>query len=134
MVQTPKVTMFNGQSSTCEAIEQKTFVTGVDIRTASNGNTIFQPIVEEIPVGIRMTARPVISADRRSVNVSLSVNLSKLDDPEFDLSEIKVPALNSGEDGKPGRAIYPNPPAAPHLQIWLGQSRFTIRDGSAGAD
>jgi type II secretory pathway component GspD/PulD (secretin) len=100
VAQMPKVTMFSGQSSTCEAIEQKSFVTGVDIRTTSNGNPVFQHVVEEVPVGMRMTAKPVVSVDRRSINVSLSVNLSKLDDPECDFSAIELPAL-SGEGAEP---------------------------------
>jgi general secretion pathway protein D len=128
IMQTPKVTTFNGQSATNEAIEQKTFVTGVDIRTTSNGNPVFQPVVEEVPVGMRMTARPVISTDRRTVNLSLSVNLSKLDDPEFDFSAIALPML-SGEQGEPS-PTFTQLLQHPRISRFGLDSTFTIPDGS----
>ena len=125
----PKPTTFSGQSWTWEAIEQKSFVTGVDTRTTPQGNPIFQPVVEEIPVGTRMTAKPVVSADRRTVNVSLSVNLSKLDDPECDLSEITVPAISSGEDSEPS-PTFTQTLQHPHIARFGLDSTLTIPDGS----
>jgi type II secretory pathway component GspD/PulD (secretin) len=129
VVQTPKVTMLNGQSATNEAIEQKTFVTGVDIRTTSNGNPVFQPVVEEVPVGMRMTARPVISTDRRTVNLSLSVNLSKLDDPECDFSAIALQPMPSGEQGEPS-PTFTQLLQHPRISRFGLDSTLTIPDGA----
>ncbi len=52
VMQPPKPTIISGQSATTEAIEQKSFVTGVDIRTTSKGNPIIQYVVEEVPIGM----------------------------------------------------------------------------------
>ena len=79
VMQAPKATVFDGQTSSIDVTEPKPFVTGVSLRMGSNGSAAFQPTVEEIPVGLRMTARPVISADRRFVKVGLNVNLTSLD-------------------------------------------------------
>jgi type II secretory pathway component GspD/PulD (secretin) len=91
VMQPPKPTVFSGQSWTWESGEKKTFVTGVDCRLMANGSQIFQPIVEDVAVGTRMTARPVISADRRLVTVDLDVHMNKLDDPEADMIPITLP-------------------------------------------
>jgi general secretion pathway protein D len=129
IVQTPKVTMFSGQSSTLEVSEQKSFVTGVDCSIASNGNQIFQPIVEEIPVGMRLTARPVISDDQRSVSLGLSVNVSKLDDPEFDLSAITLPPMPADENAEPAQPLT-QLLQHPRISRFGLDGTFTIRDGS----
>ena len=78
VMQTPKITMFNGQSSILDVTEPESFVTGINVSTTSNGNPIFQPIVEEIPLGLHLTCQPVVSADNRSVKVSLHVNMDQL--------------------------------------------------------
>jgi general secretion pathway protein D len=129
IVQTPKVTMFNGQSATNEVIEQKTFVTGLDIRTSSNGDPIFQPVMEEVPVGMRMTARPDISADRRTVNLSLCVNLSKLDDPECDFSTIELHSAPAGEGGEPS-PTFTQLLQHPRISRFGLDSTLTIPDGA----
>ena len=129
IMQTPNVTTFSGQSSTNEVIEQKSFVTSVDIRTSSDGNPIFQPVVEEIPVGMRMTARPVISADRRTINVRLSINLSKLDDPECDLSAIELHPALAGEGGEPS-PTFTQLLQHPRISRFGLDSTLTIPDGS----
>jgi type II secretory pathway component GspD/PulD (secretin) len=91
VMQPPNPTVFSGQSWNWETGEKKTFVTGVDCRLMANGSQIFQPITEDIAVGTRLTARPVISADRRIVNVDLDVHMNKLDDPEADMIPITLP-------------------------------------------
>jgi type II secretory pathway component GspD/PulD (secretin) len=123
------VTMFNGQSATNEVIEQKTFVTGLDIRTSSNGDPIFQPVMEEVPVGMRMTARPDISADRRTVNLSLCVNLSKLDDPECDFSTIELHSAPAGEGGEPS-PTFTQLLQHPRISRFGLDSTLTIPDGA----
>ena len=97
VMQAPKATVFDGQSSTIDVTEPKTFVTGLSLRMASNGNPVFQPTVEEIPVGLRMTARPVISADRRSVNVGLNVNLTNLAKSVTDATPVGFSYTPKGE-------------------------------------
>ncbi len=129
IIQTPTLTMFSGQSATNEAIEQKSFVTGVDIRTTPDGNPIFQPVMEEVPVGMRMTARPVVSDDRRTVNLSLSVNLTKLDDPECDFSAIELHPAPAGESGETS-PTFTQLLQHPRISRFGLDSTLTIPDGA----
>jgi general secretion pathway protein D len=129
VLQAPKMTFFSGQSANWEAVEKKSFITGVDIRTTSDGNPMFQQVVEEVPVGMRMAARPVISADRRTVNLGLSVNLIKLDDPECDFSAIALQPKSSAEQGEPS-PTFTQLLQHPHISRFGLDSTFTIPDGS----
>ncbi len=101
VMQTPKLTMSNEQSSTLDVTNPESFVTGVDIRVGPNGGVIFTPDIEHIPVGLNMTVKPTISADRRFVKMSLKVDLSSLDDPKADLIPIKMPTMSPANPETP---------------------------------
>ncbi len=126
VMQLPKPTVFSGQSWVWESVEKKTFLTGVDCRLMSNGSQIFQPIMEDIPVGTRMTARPVISADRRSVDVYLDVHMNKLDDPEADMIPITLPhgPEKDGEQTPATQLVQ-----RPRISTFGLDNTFTIPDG-----
>jgi type II secretory pathway component GspD/PulD (secretin) len=126
VLQAPKMTFFSGQSAKWEAVEKKSFVTGVDCRLMSNGSQTFQPIVEDIPVGTRMTARPVISADRRSVSVGLSVHINSLDDPEADMIPITLPHGPAKDDEQtPTMQLTQRP----RITTFALDNTFTMPDG-----
>ena len=65
VMQAPKATAFAGQCVTVDSRQAESFVTGVTLRAAPNGNLIFQPCMDDVPVGLCMTAKPMVSADRR---------------------------------------------------------------------
>ncbi len=101
VLQAPKLTVLNGQTCVLDITEPESFVTGIDYRVTPNGNAMFTPQVEKIPVGLRMTAKSVVSADRRFVKVSLNVDLSSLSDPKADLVPVQLPTTTPpGADGE----------------------------------
>ncbi len=56
------------------------------------------------------------------------MNLSKLDDPECDLSEIKIPAISSGEDSEPSPK-FTQLLQHPRISRFGLDSTLTIPDG-----
>jgi hypothetical protein len=82
VMQAPKLTLLNGQCSVLDVTEPKRFLTGVTVAAGEDGHPVVTPHTEEVPVGLRMTARPIISADHRLVKVSLGVNMSDLEDAD----------------------------------------------------
>jgi type II secretory pathway component GspD/PulD (secretin) len=104
LMQLPKMTMFNCQSSDLEVADAHEFVTGLDVRVGEDGDVLFRPQAERVPVGLRMTVKPVVSADRRFVNMRMKVDLSSLDDPEADLIPIRLPPMPPSPDAVPERA------------------------------
>jgi hypothetical protein len=67
VVQAPRMTVFSGQCSNLECVDQKKFVTGVHVTTSDDDNVVFAPVIEAIPIGLRLNVCPKISADRRFV-------------------------------------------------------------------
>ena len=100
VMQAPKMTLFNGQTSTLEVVDLQQFVTGVSIRS-EGGNLHYEPRVEAIPLGSRFQIQPAISADRRFVRVKLRGELTSLDSPEVPLFPVSAPINMMGRDGKP---------------------------------
>ncbi len=110
VMQTPKATALNGQSVTVDCRQSESFVTGVTLRAAPNGNVIFQPCLDDVPVGLCMTTKPVVSADRRDVNLKLNVDLSSLGEPKADLIPVKVPISSpSKPDGETFTQLLQHP-------------------------
>jgi hypothetical protein len=90
VLQAPKVTAFNGQVVPLEVGEKQSFVTGVDIRW-HDGRIITQPKTEVIPIGLRLTLQPTISADRRFVRLFLNLKWNSLVSEQVPLLPITVP-------------------------------------------
>ena len=74
IMQAPRLTMFNGQTASLQISEQAFFLTGVNV-FAVNGQIVFQPQNQGIPVGINLTLQPVISSDRRFVRLSINQSI-----------------------------------------------------------
>jgi general secretion pathway protein D len=129
LMQTPKMTTLSGQSAIFDVTKPESFVTALNFSTTSNGIPIFNPVVEEIPVGLRLTYRPTISDDNRSVNISLNVNRNELDDPKADTVPVLMPAFSQKEnDGEPAERLTQlvQRPRINHLAL---NSTFDIADG-----
>jgi type II secretory pathway component GspD/PulD (secretin) len=94
----PKVTAFNGQASRLDVTDEQRFVTGVDIRS-HNGRITAEPKTETVPMGIRLSLRPIISADRRFVQVSLNLKWNSLVSDKVQLFPVTVPVGPSEEAG-----------------------------------
>ncbi len=73
VMQTPKMTLFNGQSADCKIVDTQRFVTGVDI-VPERGKPVYRPRTEDVAAGISVSYQPKISADRRFVKVGFNVS------------------------------------------------------------
>ena len=77
IVQGPKITLLNGQTGTVFAGEVQFVYRGGEAQTHTfaNGNTqaIFLPHNDPYEIGVRITTQPVVSPDRRLVNLYLKV-------------------------------------------------------------
>jgi len=111
IMQAPKLTLFNGQASTLSITDNQAFLTGVDVST-SDGQVVIRPKNEPVTTGFRMTAQPVVSADRRSVRLSLKIEQTDLAPGSVPVVPVTVAAETSKEK------------AAPCTQF-LQQPRFT---------
>ncbi|HEV3143759.1 MAG TPA: hypothetical protein VGZ47_07750 [Gemmataceae bacterium] len=112
----PKLTLFNGQTSTIQVQDFQFFVTGVTV-TSVNGQIVFTPNNTPFPigqvalngsgangVGINLAIQAVITADRRYVRLNLSPTLSSLASaivPLFPVTTIVTPILEGGFIGQP---------------------------------
>ena len=77
ITQAPKLTLFNGQTATLSVQTSETFLTQIQlIPNIGNGNPIFVPQQQAVPVGVQLTLQAVITADRRFVRLSLNPTLS----------------------------------------------------------
>jgi general secretion pathway protein D len=104
VMQAPKVTAFNGQAANLDITDQQFFVTGIGL-VERQGKLACVPMTETFPIGVRLSVRPVISADRRSVNVTVSANLTNLDSSEVPLVPVEMSVRTREKDGLPGQPI-----------------------------
>ncbi len=100
VMQAPKVTVFNGQMANVHCTDSQKFVTGVEV-VQRDGRPVLVPKTEDVATGFRMAACPVVSADRRSVQVSLDIDLTDLASPAVPLCPVTVESQD--EHGKPQR-------------------------------
>jgi general secretion pathway protein D len=81
-MQTPRFTVFNGQEASLDLTRQQSFVT--DLKVVREGDqVVVVPKTEVIRTGLRFSARPVVSADRRYVAMNLHATLSDLESPQI---------------------------------------------------
>ncbi len=106
----PKLTLFNGQSSTITIMESQFFVTSMTV-TQVNGQVVFSPSNTPIPVGspngmpsISLAVQAVVTADRRFVRLNLSPVLTNISSPVtalFPVTTFITPVFESGAQGQP---------------------------------
>ncbi len=104
VMQAPKLTLFNGQTSTLTVTDQQFFVTNVSIIQV-NGQLAFVPNNTAYPTsGVALTIQAVISADRRFVRLSMSptiTNLASANIPLFPITTPIFPVFEGGFQGPP---------------------------------
>ena len=71
VMQAPKLTLFNGQTSTIQIQDFQFFVTNVQV-VQSDGQIVFVPQNQPFPLGVNLTIQAVVSADRRFVRLNLA--------------------------------------------------------------
>jgi type II secretory pathway component GspD/PulD (secretin) len=104
VMQAPKLTLFNGQTSTLSVADSQFFVTSVTVGQLG-GQVFFIPNNNLIQTGgVNLSLNAVISADRRFVRMSIAptlVNLSSANVPLFPVTTFITPIFEGGAVGQP---------------------------------
>jgi type II secretory pathway component GspD/PulD (secretin) len=103
VMQAPKITLFNGQTSTINVTDQQFFVLNVTV-IQSGGQLVFVPQNVAIPTGVFLTIQAIVSADRRFVRMSISPQLTNISSPVtalFPITTFITPVFEGGATGQP---------------------------------
>jgi type II secretory pathway component GspD/PulD (secretin) len=104
VMQAPKLTMYNGASSTITISDTQFFVTSVTVAQLG-GQVVFVPNNTPLPTGgVTLAILPVISADRRFVRLSVNPTLTNLTSANVQLYPITTfitPIFEGGAVGQP---------------------------------
>lgn len=103
VMQAPKLTLFNAQTSTINVSDLQFFVTNVSFFLV-NGQVVFVPTNTPIPTGVNLSMNAVITADRRYVRMSMAPTLTNLATPVtalFPITTFITPLFEGGAQGQP---------------------------------
>jgi general secretion pathway protein D len=126
VMQCPKVTTLSGQTAVVDTTTRQPFVTGLEA-SRREGKLVIIPKTEEIATGLRLSARPVVSADRRHVQVDLKIEQTELASPAVPVFPI---AWQSGEVDDKGKPMqFTQFVQQPALNKRCLEQRVTIPDG-----
>jgi type II secretory pathway component GspD/PulD (secretin) len=103
VMQAPKLTLFNGQTSTIQIDTQQFFVTNIQAWQI-NGQVIYAPQNQAFPLGASLAIQAVISADRRYVRLNMNPILTNLASPVtalFPITAFITPVFDNGVQGQP---------------------------------
>jgi type II secretory pathway component GspD/PulD (secretin) len=98
MLSEPQLTVLNGQQGTVNISDTKYFVTSLNL-DCKEGKIICKPNQEAFEFGTFMTVLPTVSADRKSVLVSLKFKQTELAAP-VPLIPVQFPIKQLDKDGK----------------------------------
>jgi type II secretory pathway component GspD/PulD (secretin) len=104
VMQAPKLSLFNGQTSTLTVADQQFFVTNVQV-IPNNGQLTFLPQVQNLATGSTITIQAVISADRRFVRMSLTPMLTNLASAVVPLFPIVTPVTTTFDGNFQGAPV-----------------------------
>jgi type II secretory pathway component GspD/PulD (secretin) len=104
VMQAPKLTLFNGQTSTITVSDTQFFVTSVSVAQLG-GQVVFVPNNTPFPTGgVQLAMTAVISADRRFVRMDLAPTLTNLTSANvqlFPITTFITPIFEGGAVGQP---------------------------------
>ena len=128
VLQAPKVTMFNGQRASLDFTEKHYFLT--DLKAVSErGQVTVLPRHEAVRTGFRLSVRPAVSADRRSVLLNVKADLTEME-PIVRLMPVTTRLMNDrDEDGKKHQVPFTQYLQQPQLRTMALDSSFRIPDG-----
>ncbi len=104
LMQAPKLTLFNGQTSTITVADFQTYVMGVQV-IPQMGIFTFNPQQTVFPIGTMLTIQAVITADRRFVRMSLTPMLSNLAVNNVLLFPVTVPIFPQFDNSGTGQPV-----------------------------
>ena len=127
VMQAPKMTAISGQEVKLAVSEDQSFVTGMDIAKVEGRKAIL-PRVQTLSTGVKVSALPVVSADRRFVKVRLGVELSHIDTP-VPTYPVFCALGASDKDGKDKPVIMTQYIQQPHRNVIQIDKTMVIPDG-----
>jgi type II secretory pathway component GspD/PulD (secretin) len=98
VLQSPRITMLNGQVGCVDCTDKQSYVTGVEV-AQRDGQPVVVPKSEDVVTGIRMSACPRVSADRRFVLLNLEMDKSNLASMAVPMTPVTVEIKD--DQGKP---------------------------------
>jgi type II secretory pathway component GspD/PulD (secretin) len=105
VLQAPKLTLTNGQTSAITITDQQFFITNVTV-IQQGSQLAFVPTNTPFPIGVTMILNAIITADRRFVRMSFSgVTLSNLASANVPLFPIVTPIIPLFEGGFPANPV-----------------------------
>jgi hypothetical protein len=113
VMQAPKITLFNGQSGTLNLID--------------GDGVMATPKPKTIPIGTVLWVQPIVSADRREVQVNLQVELSTAASALVPVMTLITPKEANGGDGKP--VVFTQYLESPAINNQLIDTTLQIPDG-----
>jgi type II secretory pathway component GspD/PulD (secretin) len=116
LLQSPQLALLEGQIGSIDTTESQFFMTDVNVERAGD-RCLIRPKNEPVKLGFRMTARPVVSADRRFVQLALNMNYTELASSTSYLLPVEI-RLPRGKE-KPG-----NTPDKNRMTFYLQQPTF----------
>lgn len=129
VMQAPRLTMFNGQAGGINTMETQNFVTDVEVVQREKGLEYAQKSTP-IPLGIRLAVRPIVSADRRSVQVHLDARMNDLIScaTPCEITTKIAPGENAEPDAQPiVRTTFVQQPKVNRMRV---DRTLNIPDGS----
>ncbi|MFL5331407.1 MAG: hypothetical protein ACJ8C4_21165 [Gemmataceae bacterium] len=129
VMQAPKLTLFNGQSSNMSVQDQQFFVTNVGV-VGFGGQMVFVPQNNPFPLGVEMTLQAVVSADRRFVRMNINqrlANLASANVPLFPVTTFITPVFEGGAQGQP--IPFTQFIQQPQLSLISIQTTVSVPDG-----
>jgi type II secretory pathway component GspD/PulD (secretin) len=124
VMQAPKVTLVNSQTGYVDCTDKQRFVTGVEA-VRRGDQVVVTPKTEDVVTGFRMSVRPIVSHDRRSVAVELDISQTDLAPPAVPPLPVALRSADAG--GKPVESSEVLQP--PNLNTLRVAMRRKVPDG-----
>jgi type II secretory pathway component GspD/PulD (secretin) len=130
VMQAPKLTVLNGQAATINITDRRYFVTGVN-PVQIGDQVAVTPKNEAMPLGLRMSVQPVVSADRRSVYLNLKINQTELASGVVPLFPVAVPVkpVDGDKEGAGKPVVMTQFIQQPTVNTIAVDQTLTIPDG-----
>jgi type II secretory pathway component GspD/PulD (secretin) len=129
IMQAPRLTAFNGQSSSISIQDQQFFVLNMNALSV-NGQVIFIPENTPVPLGVSMNIQPVVTADRRFVRMNVAQTMNNLTSatvPLYPVTTFITPVLEGGFIGQP--IPFTNYLQQPSISSLTIQTTVIVPDG-----
>jgi type II secretory pathway component GspD/PulD (secretin) len=131
VMQAPKMTLMDGQSSKLSIADDQYFVTGL-VPVHAADQVVLVPENRPYRTGFWMAVRPKVSADRRHVRVSLNAQLTDLVSvpvPLVPITTMVRPVQKDGTNGEP--VAFTQFLQQPEFKTLTGKKTFSVPDGGS---